>query len=423
MKRKQKVVVVGAGLAGVTVAYELASRGYSVDLLEAREGVALETSYANGGMLTPSMADPWNSPGIFWHLLASLFNSRSAVKLRLCAIPSLLSWGVQFLRNSSSERHWSATRANHALAAYSLNATHELRERLDLKFHASTVGTMKVFRDPEAMRGPLALARKLESHGLRFQQLGTDATIGVEPQLAAIRNHIAGALYFPDDAGGDAHLFCRALVQEFCKAGGRVHTGVVVEQLVVRDGVMIGVRTGQGVIECSDIVIAAGNASDGLLRPLGISLPIRPAKGYSVTIDPPSGTTNLPRIGVVDDAMHAAVVPLGSRLRVVGTAEFAANDRTLRRERVDNLLELFAELYPEIATRVDRRSARPWTGLRPMSADGVPFIGGTPIGGLYVSSGHGHLGWTLAAGSARLLVDLMRGVSPNIDPGPYRVLR
>lgn len=164
-------VVVGAGLIGVAIAHELAARGQSVELIEAHDGVAMETSYANGGMLTPSMPDPWNAPGVHKHLLASLFDSKSALKLRLSALPTLVSWGIKFLRSATAERHWAATRANHALADYSLSATRELRERLNLQYDASTVGSLKVFRDHAAMRGPLDLARRLEPYGLRFQEL------------------------------------------------------------------------------------------------------------------------------------------------------------------------------------------------------------------------------------------------------------
>jgi D-amino-acid dehydrogenase len=420
---KATTIVVGGGLLGITTAYELASRGEPVELLEAREGVALETSYANGAMLTASHADPWNAPGVHKHLFTSFFNPHSAMKLRASALPSLFCWGLRFLYHSAPQRHRAATQASYALAKYSIDLTRELRETLSLKYEASSAGTLKLFRDGGAMDGPIKLAQMLAPHGLRFEVLDREATINIEPQLAPIRERIVGALYYPDDEGGDAHLFCRALAEKFVAAGGKLRTDVVVEKLVTRDSTVVGLKTQPGTIECSRVVVAAGNSSVRLLQPLGVRLPIRPAKGYSVTIDAPSDPAHRPRIAAVDDAMHAAVVPLGSHLRAVGTAEFAGNDRTLRAERVDNLFNLLEALYPRIAAGIDRSKARAWTGSRPMSADGLPFIGPTRVRGLYVNAGHGHLGWTLAAGSARLLTDLMLGASTTIDPGPYRVTR
>jgi D-amino-acid dehydrogenase len=420
---RTKTIVVGAGLLGITTAYELAARGEAVELLEAREGVALETSYANGAMLTPSLVEPWNAPGVHKHLVASFFDPHAALKLRASAIPSLLSWGIRFLYYSSPSRHRAATHANYALATYSMGITRELREALNLTYESSNFGTLKVFRDRAAMDGPIALARRLAERGLRYEVLDREQMIKLEPQLAPVREQIVGGLYFPDDEGGDAHLFCRALAGKFMAAGGRLRTNVAVEKLVTRDSRVVGLKTAQETMESSRIVVAAGNGTVRLLQPLGINLPIRPAKGYSVTIDAPSDPMHRPRIAAIDDAMHAAVVPLGSHLRVVGTAEFAGHDRTLRAERVDNLFNLLEALYPRISAGIDRNKARAWTGSRPMSADGLPFIGATRVRGLYVNAGHGHLGWTLAAGSARLLTDLILGVSTTIDPAPYRATR
>lgn len=419
---RTNIIVIGGGLLGVATAYELASRGESVDLIEAREGVALETSYANGAMLTAAMSDPWNAPGVHRHLLASLFDPHSAIKLRLTALPSLLRWGLQFIRNSSAEQHRRATEANYLLAAYSIRATQELRERLGLQYQAFASGSMKVFRDRAAMAGPIALAQTLQRLGLRYEILDSSGAIGVEPELSPIRSHIGGALYFPDDEGGDAHLFCGELARRFTSAGGRLRTNLTVQRVMLKGKTLVGVQTDDGLLEAGRVVVAAGNGSAKLLRNVGISVPIQPAKGYSVTLSMPDDHP-IPRVAVIDDAMHAAVVPLGARLRVVGTAEFAGMNRVVRADRIENLLRMFAGLYPAIAVRIDYGTAQEWTGLRPMSADGLPFVGATRVPGIYLNTGHGHLGWTLAAGSARLLADLMLGVAPSIDPQPFSAIR
>jgi D-amino-acid dehydrogenase len=415
-----KTLVIGGGLMGVTTAWELISRGEPVELLEAAPDLALETSYANGAMLTPAMSDPWNGPGVYWQLAASLFNPYAPMKLRISAVPSLIGWGIDFLRNSSAARHRVATRASYVLAAYSLAETIKLREALGLEYDAASRGAMKVFRSAAALAGPKRIAEDLAGLGLRYEVLDADGAVAVEPQLASIRHSIAAALYFPDDATGDAHLFCRALADRIRQHGGSIHCGVRVKRLLLsQGGRIVGVETDAGRLEAQRVVLAAGNGSASLARTVGVRVPIRPAKGYSVTI-PRQQNVEWPRLPVIDDMMHAVVVPLGDRLRLVGTAEFAGHDKSIRQSRIDNLFRLLQNVYPHIAASIDRSTAQPWAGLRPMSSNGLPCIG--PVGpqGLFLNAGHGHLGWTHSVGSARLLVDQMLGVTPAIDPAPYR---
>jgi D-amino-acid dehydrogenase len=414
-------IVVGAGLMGVATAHALLARGYRTTLVEAREGVALETSHANGAMLVASMPDPWNAPGVHRHLATSLFDPHSPMKLRLAAVPSLTTWGIRFLRNSTAARHAAATRANYALARYSVAQTRELRERLGLRYDASTAGTMKIFREAGAMEGPLALARMLAPLGLEFAVLDADGAVAAEPALADVHGQIAGALRFPGDEAGDAFTFCESLAAQFERGGGVVRRSTRVRGLTADRAGVTGVALERETLSAPLVVVAAGNGTERLVRSVGLRLPIRPAKGYTLTFDQaPAGS---PRLPVVDDALHAAVVPLGSRLRIAGTAEFAGNDLSIRRERIENLVNLLRAMYPGIAARLDLAAGRPWTGLRPMSADGLPFIGATRIRGLYVNAGHGHLGWTLAVGSARLLADALDGRAPEIDPTPYAASR
>ena len=415
------VIVVGGGIIGVTSAYELASRGYRTALVEAREGVALETSHANGALLTPSMCAPWNAPGICRSLAASLFSPHATMKLRLSALPSLAGWGVRFLRNSSRTRHAAATRASFVLAKYSVERTRELRERLGLCYDVSTRGTIKVFRDPSALEESFRLASMLEPLGLRFELLGCHATVHAEPALAEIADQIAGSLRFPEDESGDTHKFCEGLVASFERRGGVVNRGTRVLALLIERGIVTGVRLKDRVMSADRVVVAAGNAAADLAGRVGVRLPIRPVKGYTVTFD--SVTGEMPTVPVIDDGLHAAVVPLGTRLRVAGTAEFAGPDLHVQTEGVQNLLNLLQAIYPRIAARLDPASGRRWAGLRPMSADGLPFIGATGIPGLYVNSGHGHLGWTQAVGSAHVLADAMMDRSTDIDSSPYRAAR
>lgn len=417
-----KAIVIGGGLAGVTTAYELARRGYRTLLIEGRKSVALGTSYANGSILTPSMADPWNSPGVHRHLATSFFDPHSAIKLRLCALPSLVGWGARFLRNSSRERYLAATLANFLLARYSVEKMREVRKQVRLNYDCGDIGTLKVFHERSALEASLAVAEKLGHSGLRFEFLDSDRTIALEPALIEIRDQIVGALRFPDDESGDARVFCEELTTEIRRLGGQILTDSIVREIRIEKGAISGVDCGNHTESADLVVVASGISSVALLKKFGINLPIRPAKGYSVTFDT-HAVEGTPTIPIVDDAHHAAVVPLGNRLRVAGTAEFAGNDLKISPARIDGLFRILSALLPQISTQLSVTSGQPWAGLRPMSADGSPFIGQASLPGLYINTGHGHLGWTMAMGSAYLLADLIDGQSPEIDPEFYRVAR
>lgn len=419
---KDTTIIIGGGLAGVATLFELARRGVAATLLEARDGVALETSRANGGMMTPSMSEPWSGPGVGRHLFASLFEPDAAMKLRLHAVPGLAVWGLRFLRNSVPSRHRAAAAANYALAAYSSRKTEEWRVEFGLEYDAANCGSMKLLDAPEAMATAIGAAEQLAPLGLRYQILDADRTVEIEPQLADIRERIAGAIHYPDDRMGDAHLFTRAIADKALKLGADIRTGVRVLSVSVDGGRIAGVTTDRGAFNARSIILAAGNASAEIAHALGVHLPIKPVKGYSLTYKM-AGRRDLPRLPVIDEAMHAAVAPIGDRLRAVGTAEFAGDDRTLRQDRIDNLRRFLKRLYPSLSRDLDDSAGEAWAGLRPMSADGTPFIGDTRVGGLWVNSGHGHLGWTMAAGSASLIADLILGARPAIDPSPYRVHR
>lgn len=417
-----KTVIVGGGLLGLTTAEVLQRDQHQVEILEAQNGICLGASHANGGMLTAAMSAPWNGPGVHRRLLTSPFDRYSPIKVRMGSIPSLMLWGLKFVRNSSRSRHFETTMSNYRLARYAVSKTAALRDEIDMHYDASCQGALKIFRDQRAMQDSSDLALRLASVGLRFVELSGDRVLEVEPQLASIRDQIFGALYFPDDECGDAHLFCRILASEIEKQGAVIRLGVEASNIVVERNRVVGVETGDGLIEASKVVVAAGAHSGNLLKDVGISLPVEPVKGYSLTFDM-NDFAELPKVPVIDEAMHAAVAPLGSRLRIVGTAEFAGYDTELRPERLDNLFNLLQWLYPDVAARIDRAKAWPWAGLRPMSSDGKPFIGPCNIKGLYLNVGHGHLGWTMAMGSAHILADLMADRSPAIDSAPFRVHR
>lgn len=417
-----RAVVIGGGVIGITTAHELVSRGITTELLEAREDLALETSFANGSLLTPSMADPWNSPGVWKHLLTSLGDPGSAVKLRLKALPGMGLWGLRFLCNSRARAHDAATRASFMLAAASVRRFDALRAGLPLAFDQSDMGTLKIFSDPAEFEKSKQVAEKLKDIGLGFTVLDRGGALAREPRLAPIQNRLVGAIYYPGDRAGDARLFSLALARHAEALGAKMRTGVRATRLVFQNGRITGVATAQGFVAASHVIIAAGNGSVPIARRMGIHLPIYPVKGYSMTYTFPQSAA-LPVMPIIDDAEHTVIVPLGARLRIAGTAEFAGRDAALSPERIANLEHLARAVYPDLFAQCPSVTGQPWTGHRPMSADGRPFIGPAKDSGVWFNTGHGHLGWTMAAGSAQLLADLMLGDKPVIDPAPYAVTR
>lgn len=411
-------VIVGGGLAGVSTFYELVRRGQSVLLLDANDSVAEGASFANGGMLTASMPDPWNGPGVGKHLVSSLFNPKAAMKLHVRSIPDLTFWGLQFLRNSTPARHKRAILANYALADYSVAETRALGGGVLPAELLQASGALKIFEDEASFLAQKRNAELLGAQGLRHEELSPDQVVELEPHMEAAKGRILKGLFYPDDMSGDANAFCRSLAKTAQDMGGKLKTGVKVRRVQTENGHVVGAATSIGSVSTSHVIIAAGDASPDLANRLGIRLPIKPAKGYSVTFSVREWNAR-PSIPVIDDAMHAAVTPLGDKLRVVGTAEFAGRDKRLSQPRIDNLFDLFGRLYPNLEPNLDRSEAEAWMGFRPMSADGLPMIGSTKVDGLWINSGHGHLGWTMAMGSARLLGALMFNEKPPIDPTPY----
>ena len=413
-----RVLVVGSGLLGVSSAWFLARSGCEVTVLDREREPAQGTSYANAGMLTPSMADPWNAPGMFWHLLRWIGREDAPFLVRPSALPPLLGWGLAFLAHSRPAAYRASMDKNLRLAAYSLEVTRELRAALTLRYDHLARGTIKVFRDVRAFEQAMARNRILAELGLDVRAVSPVQAAMIEPALMPVRDLLVGAIHCTADESGDARLFTQALADKCREAGVRFVFDAKVDAFV-RDGDRVKAVTSGGAVHVADtFVIAAGSWSPLLFEQLDVDLPVRPVKGYSITV-PMEGWNAAPKMPVVDDALHAAATPLGTRLRVAGTAEIAGYDTAPNPRRIDNLFELLLELFPSYAPLLDRSKAAPWAGLRPVSADGAPHIGQLGPRNVYVTTGHGHLGWTLAAGSGKLLADLVCGKAPDIAPAPY----
>lgn len=411
MSDRGHILVLGGGVVGVTSAYYLARRGFRVTLVETQPGVGLETSFANGGLLTPSMSDPWAAPGLPWKLLKWVGREDSPFLVRAGALPGLVSWGLSFLRNCNEATWRRNTATILRLASYSHRVTQTLTQETGITYDLSSIGTLRLFRDRLSMDGALRTAEALGELGVSYRTLDAQACIDLEPALAPQIQQISGGIHFPDDESGDAHLFTQRLA-EACAAEGVVFRhGENVRGIELRDGAVSRVLTDAGRLDAERCLVALGNGSAPLLHQLGIKLPIYPVKGYSVTFST-DGWNGAPMMPTVDDGRKMGVVRLGDRIRVAGTAEFTGYDAALNPERGANLINNFMQLFPDFP---NRDSAQHWTGLRPMTPDGIPFLGPTPIRNLYVNTGHGHLGWTMACGSAKAVAALIAGDRPDID--------
>lgn len=413
-----RIVVIGAGLIGLSTAYFLGRAGHEVIVLDRREGPALETSFANGGMVTPSQAEPWNTPGIFFKLLGWLGREDAPVLLRPGAIPSMFGWGLAFLRNSSRRRFLENAARNARLASYSLGVLKELRARHGVVYDAFQAGTLKLYRDAHELQEAADSDLLRQSH-ITFEVLDRNGVRAREPALAPITDRLAGGIYFSDDESGDAYQYCRALAERAAENGVAFRYGVSAIEFRAQAGRVVALETSAGALQADCFVLAGGSHSPALAKSLDIALPVQPVKGYSLTIEAP-GWHDFPRVPVIDDHFHIAVTPLAGTLRVAGTAEFSGYDARLTRKRLDNLWRFAMEVYPGAERHASREQSREWSGFRPYSCDGVPIIGRTRFDNLYLNTGHGHLGWTMAAGSGKLLADLVSGVEPAVDPRAYR---
>jgi D-amino-acid dehydrogenase len=324
------------------------------------------------------------------------------------------------MRNSTAARYERNTVKNLTIALHSLEVLASIRQETGIEYGFSSRGSLRVVRNPAALERALAWAEHLRAHGLTFRRLTGDEIVAMDPALAPIGHQLAGGIHYPIDEIGNAYKFTVGLADHARRSGVDFRFRTSVTGIEMRQGKVAAVLSGGSRFTADCYVIAAGSYSPLLLKQLGIKLPVRPAKGYSITFEhsqlaPPF------RQPVADDDFHAVVVPLEKVIRVAGTAEFTGYDLSLPEARIQNLVRLVNLVLPE--GRFERAQAKPWCGLRPMSVDGVPIIGRTPIGNLWLNTGHGPLGWTMAAGSGQLLADLLTGGSPRVSADDYGLAR
>lgn len=414
-----RVVVIGAGIAGVATAVQLARDGHEIIVLDRRDGVALETSHANAGMLTPSQAPPWNEPGIGRQALRFLLESDATLVVTPRADLRKFLWLARFLYHSAPARHGAHARSILALARYSRVVMDGLAREFDIAFERTSIGVVTLIRDGNDLPAAKAAADALRALGTPAEILMRDATLALEPSLLPIAEAIVGSIHTPEDHSGDIYAFTTALAAAARRLGVTFRFGVNVNGLAIAGNRIAAVESSAGRVEGDTVVIAAGSFSAMIARGAGLKLPIYPVQGCSVTYAVP-GWRHLPARPVRDRNLKVAITPLGPRIRVTGMAVLDGHRTTIEPRFLDRMRRTIRTIFPTLPRDAPETT---WSGLRPMTPDGPPILGPTRIANLFLNTGHGPLGWTLGCGTAALVADQIAGRRPAIDPAPYLVAR
>lgn len=406
-----RILILGAGVIGVTTAWYLRQQGHEVVVVDREAGPALSTSFGNAGQVSPGYASPWPAPGIPLKAVKWLLSRHAPLAIRPTGDPDQYRWLWAMLRNCTHPRYAVSKARMVRLAEYSRDCLAELRVATGIEYEQRTLGTTQLFRTRAQLDAAERDIAVLREYGVRYELLDADGIVRVEPALAAVRDTLAGALRLPGDETGDCHLFTTRLAAMATAAGVEFRQGQTVEALLAEGDRLSGVRI-DGRIETADrYVLALGSWSPQLLRPLGIRLPVYPLKGYSLTI-PITRPEMAPHSTVLDESYKVAITRFDARIRVGGMAEVSGYDLSLPQRRRETLELVVRSLYPDGG---DLSRAEFWTGLRPSTPDGPPVVGATKYRNLWLNTGHGTLGWTMACGSARYLADLVDGRAPAID--------
>lgn len=407
-----RIVILGAGVIGVSTAYYLAKAGHEVIVLDRQPGPALETSFANAGEVSPGYSSPWAAPGLPLKALKWLFMRHRPLVIRPAMDLAMVAWGIRLLANCTTYRYEQNKSRMLRLARYSRDCLEALRTDTGIAYEQRMQGTLQMFRTQKQLDGAAADIAVLRKLGIEYEVLNRAGCLAAEPGLTAVAEKIAGGLRLPGDETGDCFLFTNAMAAMAEKMGVRFCYQTGIRRLEHdRDRVTGVVLEDENRLTADGYVLALGSYSPILARQVGISLPIYPVKGYSLTFGVKNDAA-APQSTIMDETYKVAVTRLGGRVRVGGTAELNGYNKALRASRRATLQHVVGDLFPNAG---DFREASFWAGLRPMTPDGPPFLGASPLANLYLNTGHGTLGWTMAAGSARALADLVSGKPPDID--------
>lgn len=405
-----KVVVMGAGVIGVTSAYYLAKAGCEVTVVDRQAGPGLETSFANAGEVSPGYASPWAAPGVPAKAIRWLLDKYGPLVVRPQPDPAMWRWMFQMLRNCTSARYAINKSRMVVVAEYSRDCLRSLRAETGIAYDERSLGTLQLFRKQKQLDSIGGDIDVLREYRVPFELLDRDGCIRAEPGLASVRDKFVGGLRLPEDETGDCYLFTQQLERLAAGLGVKFVYGTSIQSIDAAGGKVQQITTDKGAFAADKFVVALGSFSPLLLKPHGLHIPVYPVKGYSITV-PVSDDQFSPQSTVMDETYKVAITRLGDRIRVGGTAEVGDYKIRLNNDRRAVLDRSLTDLFPQGG---DLQKSTFWSGLRPMTPDGPPLIGPTNLANLYLNTGHGTLGWTMACGAASVLADQMAGRKPAI---------
>ncbi|QRR09487.1 D-amino acid dehydrogenase [Burkholderia sp. MS455] len=413
-----RVVILGSGVVGVASAYYLARAGHEVTVIDREAGPALETSFANAGQISPGYAAPWAAPGVPLKAVKWMFEKHAPLAIRLDGTRFQLQWMWQMLRNCTTERYAVNKGRMVRLAEYSRDCLQALRADTGIQYEGRTGGTLQLFRTQQQLDGAAKDIAVLQEANVPFELLSPADLKNAEPALAAVSHKLTGGLRLPGDETGDCQLFTTRLAALAESLGVKFRYNTPIEALAIAGGKIAGVQCGSETVRADAYVVALGSYSTNFISNL-MKIPVYPLKGYSITA-PIVNEAAAPVSTVLDETYKIAITRFDQRIRVGGMAEIVGFDKNLRAARRETLEMCVNDLFPGGG---DTSKATFWTGLRPMTPDGTPIVGRTPVSNLFLNTGHGTLGWTMSCGSGQLLADLISGKKPAIQADDLSVHR
>jgi D-amino-acid dehydrogenase len=415
------ICVLGAGVVGVTTAYQLLQAGHEVSLVDEQADAGRMTSYGNGAQLSYSYVAPLADPSVWRKWPHYLFSADSPLTLRPQLDTAQWRWLWQFLSASNAAQVKQTTIDLLQLAFFSRDQLASIQARHALNFCHEISGKLVMFSDQASLDAARAQVEFQAAYGCQQQVLNARQCLELEPALAEAKRSWTGGVYTPSEEAGDCAAFCSGLLEKmrlsprFCFLGG-----TRIDQSEVNSNALKAVFSAGKRIAADAYVLAMGVGSAAFARRLGFSLPVYPLKGYSLSI-PLQATESAyaPKVSITDTARKIVYARLGSMLRVAGRVEIVGMDASIPARASRELIQGTLELFPRCGDLSDVSRLSPWAGFRPATPKGLPIIGRSPLDNLYLNTGHGALGWTLACGSAALLTELVNGGKPSINPLPY----
>ena len=407
-----KVVVLGAGIIGTTSAYFLAKQGHEVTVIDRQDSVSMETSHANAGCLSYGFTSPWASPGLPFSVLKWVLTGRSPLIINPNMSVETIKFLYRMYKNCNSRSYEINKSRMLRVANYSQKALLEIETDFDLYYEQKKQGSLQLFWDSkeiEKMQKDIAI---LDKFNINSQLLSADECVKIEPGLQYVKNKLAGGIQFMDDFTGNCYLFSTEVYKKCVEMGVNFEFNTEIKSLQISNDKIASVSTDSGEIKADCYSVSLGSYSTKILSKIGIEIPIYPVKGYSITL-PVLSNEDAPQSTIMDEKNKIAITRLGDRIRVAGMAHLTDFDKNLRTKSLDSLMSGLDLLFPK--SYESSKETNFWTGFRPSTPDGTPIIGPTPFNNLFLNTGHGTLGWTMSAGSGKLLANLVSGIDPEIS--------